>query len=185
MRRISRRGTALVAAVAGGLALALALGGAAGAEQARGGGGNVATVKAKISDRELVFAGADEVEAGAKLRFVNRTDPEDVGPHTFSLVRKSEVPETREQQRKCFRGDNVCARIAQAHRFEPPDTINRPSVDRGEEGWDKRFGKSGDSFYTEKRGGEETRRVRVREGGRMWFICAVHPEMQQKVKVAD
>lgn len=184
MRRMSRRAAAVAAAGTGALALALGLSGAAGAEQARG-GGDVATLKAKLVDEELVFAGADEVESGAKLRVVSRTDPEEVGPHTFSLVRKSELPESREEMNRCFRGDNVCARIAKAHRFEPPDTINRPSVDRGKEGWDKRFGEVGDSFYTEKRGGEETRRVRVDAGGRLWFLCAIHPEMQQKVKVTD
>jgi hypothetical protein len=170
-----------VVAVAG--AMAIGVVGQAGAGEPKGGG--PATVKATLDGRKLAFTGADEVREGGRLVFVNRTDPEQVGPHTFSLVRKSEVPQTGKQRRRCFRGDNVCARIAQAHRFEPPGTINRPDVDRGAEGWDKRFGRSGDTYYTEKRGDAEGREVAVDGGGNLWFMCAVHPEMVRRVHVTD
>lgn len=163
--------------------LAVGVGGSQGAPAERADG--PATVKAAIDGRDLVFKGADEVEAGARLAFVNRTNPDDVGPHTFSLVRKSEIPETGKQRRRCFAGDNVCARIAQAHRFEPPATINRPDVDRGEEGWDKRFGRSGDSYYSDRRGDSTARKVKVEAGGNLWFLCAVHPEMVQRVQVTE
>ena len=184
MRETSRKalaGTLGAVALAG--TLLAGTGGSVGAPADRAAG--PATVKAAIDGRKLVFDGTDEVKEGARLVFVNRTNPDDVGPHTFSLVRKSEIPQTGKQRRRCFRGDNVCARIAQAHRFEPPATINRPDVDRGEEGWDKRFGRSGDTYYTEQRGDAESRKVEVEAGGNLWFLCAVHPEMVKRIHVTD
>lgn len=187
MRGISRR---TIAGAVATLAVAGAVGGAtvAGADQARGGGGggNPATVSAELDGRELFFDGADEVKSGSRLRFVNNTRPRQVGPHTFSLVQKDELPDTRKQQRRCFRGDNVCNRIAVAHRVNfQTGEVNRPVVDRGEEGWDKRFGRSGDSFVSEEKGDKHTRKVRVDAGGTLWFLCAIHPEMQTKVDVVD
>ena len=185
MRGISRRtiaGAVATLAVAGGVGGA----GVAGADQARGGGGggNPATVSAELDGRELFFDGAAEVESGSRLRFVNNTRPRQVGPHSFSLVRRSELPRTGREMRRCGRGDNVCARIAQAHRVNfATGEIRRPVVDPGRPGWGTPFGRIGDSYATERRGDTHTRRVKTDAQEYMYFLCAVHPDMQKRVLV--
>ena len=187
MRGISRRkvgGLLATAALAGTLAVGLT--GSAGAEQARGGGGEQsAVIKAKLDGRDLFFDGPSVVERNAALKVVNKTDPREVGPHTFSLVRKSELPETRKEQRDCSRLEDVCKRIAKAHRFEPPFTINRPDVDRGLVGWDKRFGRRGDTWFTQSKGDSERRKVSAPIGRTLWYMCAIHPDMQGRIRVID
>lgn len=183
MGEISRRG--LGAAVATAIAtacLAVGFAGVASAEQARGGG--PATISAVIQGGELQFSGATQVREGRRLRVENRTRAQRIGPHTFSLVKASEVPKTRREQRRCFRGDNVCVRIAIAHEFDfQTGEVSKPVVERGKPGWDKAFGRRGDSFYSETRGETHTRRVSADAGTRLHFICAVHPDMHAAVKV--
>ena len=186
MRELSRKHVrgALVATALG-ATLVAGFAGAAGAEQARGGGSDgPATVRAQIKDGRLDFFGAREVTEDARLRFINRTSPRQVGPHTFSLVRRSELPRTGREMRRCGRGDNVCARIAQAHRVNfATGEIRRPVVDPGRPGWGTPFGRIGDSYATERRGDTHTRRVRPDAGEYMYFLCAVHPDMQKRVLV--
>lgn len=185
MSAISRKalGGVLATAVLAG-ALVVGIGGAS-AEQARGGGGgNPVTIAADVQGGKLVFDGPSQVREGARLRVVNRTSPRRVGPHTFSLVRQGELPETNRQERRCFAGDNVCARIARAHRVDfQTGEVARPSVERGENGWDRRFGRTGDSFFTETKDEKHTRRVAAKAGERLWFMCAIHPDMQKRVNV--
>ena len=133
--------------------------------------------------KSLGFKGATRVSSGATLTIVNKTDPQKVGPHTFTLVRKRNVPLTKRQMKRCERTRGVCGDVAEAHQFEPPDTINKPDVDIGKPGWDRSFGKRGDSWFTPEKGERTSRVVSARPGTTLYYFCAVHPFMVGKIKV--
>lgn len=97
-------------------------------------------------------------------------------PHTFSIIRKSEVPRTARQVENC----RVCQALGQAHGIPPngegPPTI--PLVDRGAAG----FNQPGDSITFGPR--QRVRaRITARSGRTLRFICAIHPWMLGKVAV--
>ena len=155
------------------------------AAQKYDGGPKPITIRAVQKGKSLVYTGPNKVERGAKLTVVNETNPKKVGPHTFSLVKRSLLPDTAKEQKDCgHKLEGVCGRIAKAHKvnFET-GAVNRKSVEVGKKGWDRRFGKKGDSFFTETEEGKQTRKVRAKVGTKLWFLCAVHPEMQKKVRV--
>jgi hypothetical protein len=144
------------------------------------------TIRIVMDGREPVFKAPKRISAGQKLTIVNKTSAKKIGPHTFTLVRKGLLPKTPKQIKKCANGNTrLCKNIAKAHKFTPPETINKPNVDVGKRGWDKSFGKRGDSWFTPDKGTSETRKVRARAGKTLYFLCAVHPFMQGKIKVVD
>jgi plastocyanin len=65
--------------------------------------------------------------------------------------------------------------------------IHKPKVDVGKTGWDKSFGKTGDSWFTgeKRKGTKNTRKVSAAVGTTLYFMCAVHPGMQGKIKVVE
>ena len=131
------------------------------------------------------------MQRGAKLTFLNTSDPRKIGPHTLTLVDKKLVPvvKSRKDADKCFE-EGLCGAIAVAHKFDfKTEDVNKPSVDVGrKKAWDASFesleGK-GDSFYTEEEGGSQTRKVVAPAGTRLTLFCAVHPEMVKTIKVVD
>src|SRR6478672_7363110 len=56
-----------------------------------------ATITIASSGKDLFFQGPSKVAAGSKLAITNTTDPTKVGPHTFTLVEKSELPKTKDE----------------------------------------------------------------------------------------
>ena len=148
-------------------------------------GAKTAVIKMKLDNKGLRFKGPDHIKKGQKLEIKNTTDPQQVGPHTFSLVKHKLLPDSKKQEKKCFNKGHICREIAEAHKFEPPDTINKPIVDKGKNGWDRRFSKQrfGDSWYTDEKGSTNTRVVKAGRGDTIWYMCAVHPDMQGKFKV--
>ncbi len=131
----------------------------------------------------LGFSGPRRISSGATLAIVNTTDPAKVGPHTFTLIRKGKLPKTEKQMKRCEQAKGVCKDIARAHKFEPPDTINRPDVDVGKSGWDRSFGKRGDSWFTPTEGEQTSRVVAAKPGTTLYYFCAIHPFMTGKIKV--
>ncbi len=137
----------------------------------------------QLKGKRPVFKGPKRVSEGARLTIVNKTAPRKIGPHTFSLVKKGELPKTKKERKSCFEG-NICFTIAMAHRFDPEtERINRPKVEVGGKGWNKSFGKKGDSWYTETKGEKTGRRVTAAAGKTLYYLCAVHPGMQGKIRV--
>ncbi|MGI8945646.1 MAG: cupredoxin domain-containing protein [Thermoleophilaceae bacterium] len=181
-----RRGLAAAALAGGALTLALAGGPAASA----GAGAEVAkapaTVTMQFKRGEFSFSGAKRVRAGRRLRIRNNTNPRMVGPHTFTLVRKALLPDTRKEQRQCFTPGKICLTGATAHEFdEETEQIGRPLVKAGKRGWDRPFGskRKGDSWYTEAADETFAQRVSARPGRTLYYMCIIHPEMQGKIKV--
>lgn len=159
--------------------------------------GNAATVAAKKSKTikmtgktppKLDFEGPERIEAGAKLKIVNRTNPEKVGPHTFTLIKKRFLPEGRKEAKSCFDPGHICEPIAVAHEVDfDTEEVNKPHVEIGKKGWDKSFTmkKAGDSEFIPAPRQEHVRRVKAKPGTKLYFFCAIHPTMQGKIKVVD
>ena len=180
----------LAAGAAAGLALALGAGSAASADDgttASAAATSTKTISMRSDGKGPRFTGSTSVKAGQPLRIRNLSDPREHGPHTFSLVATNAVPKGRKAMQQCFTPGKICMTIAMAHELNPEtEEIGRPDVEAGKAGWDKRFSrtvKTGDSWYSETKGEETTRVVSAKAGTVLRFICAVHPDMQGKIKV--
>lgn len=181
---IKRAGAAIAVT---GLASVGAIGGsatgAAGDAAPRAAAATIDMVQSGHGFSSLGFSGPRKISSGATLTIVNATDPAKVGPHTFTLIKKGKLPRTKQQMKRCEQTKGVCKAIARAHEFVPPDTINRPDVDVGRTGWDRSFGKRGDSWFTPTEGEQTSRVVAAKPGTTLYYFCAVHPFMAGKVKV--
>jgi hypothetical protein len=168
-------------------ATAVAFTGSATADQERAAAGQDATLKMKVDGRDLDFFGDKTVGSGDKLTIVNKTDPMEVGPHTFTLIRPGLMDKARERK-ACERFESkVCQRILEAHEVGPPPDfpVGKPNVNKGKNGWDVEFTKrkDGDSWFTQEKGDRETRRVRAENGDTLGYFCIVHPFMRGKLEV--
>jgi hypothetical protein len=146
-------------------------------------------VTMELAKGKLKFSGPESVFVGEKLEIVNKTNPKQVGPHTFSLVTKGSLPKTRKAMNGCFAPKKICLAIAQWHGFNPKtERISKNIVKVGPAGWStmgNATGKKGDSWYTEKKGATFSQAVTAAAGTTLHYICAVHPEMQGEVEVKE
>jgi plastocyanin len=99
-------------------------------------------------------------------------------PHTFSVVRRGQVPRRVRQIDACFEG-GPCGELFVKHGAVNPDTGEEqepttPLVNAGREG----FNQPGDSVLIPPNGRAT---VRVTGSRDMYYICAIHPWMQGKV----
>jgi plastocyanin len=95
--------------------------------------------------------------------------------HTFSLVKKSQVPTTLRQLNNCFTPKGVCGKIAVDHGAINPQTGEEqepttPLVNAGKAG----FNQPGDSVIVP--GGKRVK-VKVTSAQPLYYICAIHPWM--------
>jgi hypothetical protein len=186
LRRAAGVTAAVVAVGAGGVAAI----GASASDAGKAGGGHVAKIKMEVKGKgkhaDLFFQGPNKVEKGSKLKIINKTLPSKFGPHTFTLVKKNRLPNTKQEIKKC---ENlklaVCVNVLNAHKVGPPPTfeVGKPKVEVGKKGWDKSFGKTGDSWLAEAKGAHNTRKVSANDGKTLHYFCLVHPFMQGKIKV--
>ena len=144
------------------------------------------TITMAAEGKRLLFEGPTTVAKGDELRIVNDTSVAKHGPHTFSLAKQNVLPDTPKEFKQCFTPGKICMEIALAHKFNPKtEKIGKPVIDAGAKGWNRSFAKDrvGDSWYTEKKDESTSRRVTASAGSTLSFICAVHPDMQGKIKV--
>jgi hypothetical protein len=146
------------------------------------------TVKIAVDEvaGKLKFVGPKTVTEGDELEIVDRTNPQKVGPVTFSLVRRGYLPKTRRAQAICFTPGHICWSIAewQGVHGEGVPTIN--PAEAGSPGWDTMGTTSapGDSWYSgTERGGRFAQEVTAKAGTRLWFMDAIHPWLRGTVKV--
>jgi hypothetical protein len=184
----------LRAAAVGAAVAVLGVGGAAAmsataSAPAKAGSGHAAKIKMKVEGKgknaDLFFKGPKEVEKGTKLEIVNKTSPSKVGPHTFTLIKQNRLPSTKQEIKDCEKIKlAVCVNAFKAHEVDPMTfEVNRPKVEVGTKGWDKSFGKTGDSWFTDAAGDHNTRKVSANDGKTLYYFCLVHPFMQGKIKV--
>lgn len=119
--------------------------------------------------------GTVSIASGGTLTIVDQSPDPD--PHTFSIVKPSQLPKTASEIENC----SVCGEIAKAHGVnpaEPPGPVPVPTVDPGKDG----FNEPGDSQAI---GPHQTLQLTItaKPGSKLDFMCAVHPWMQGVVKV--
>jgi hypothetical protein len=182
-RRARLRALALTAST-GALALAVGGSGLAGAATPTG---NTQVVSMELTKGKLKFVGPESVTVGDQLEIVNKTNPKQVGPHTFSLVTKGSLPKTPKARKNCFTPKHICLAIAIWHGFSPKtERITKNPAKAGAAGWStagNATGKKGDSWFTEKKGETFSQEVTAAAGSPLYYLCAVHPWMQGKVNV--
>ena len=139
--------------------------------------------------RDLSFDGPKTVEAGTKLKLKNNSNPRQIGPHTFSLAHKKDFPKGRAAIKGCAKElKGICGAIVKWHDVDvETGAIGENPVDVGKDGWniEGSLKRKGDSWVSEKKGQTFAREVTARPGKTLHFICAVHPEMQGKIKVVE
>jgi hypothetical protein len=141
----------------------------------------------ELTKGKMKFVGPESVTVGDQLEIVNKTNPKQVGPHTFSLVTKGSLPKTPKARKGCFAPKHICLAIAMWHGFNPKtEQISKDLVKVGAAGWStagNATGKKGDSWFTEKKGETISQEVTAQAGSTLYYLCAVHPWMQGKVNV--
>jgi hypothetical protein len=123
------------------------------------------------------------IRSGGTLVFKNVQSDE---PHTFSILRKNQLPRTKRRLNQCGAEPPAtpryapCRAIFQAH---APDAQGNPQnavVNKGRPGIDA----PGDSVFIPPKGSPQpTIRVSARRGRTLYFICLVHPWMQASLRV--
>jgi plastocyanin len=119
------------------------------------------------------------IKSGGKVTLVDKSK----APHSWSIVKKGQVPKNARQTEACF-GKGPCDELAIAHGAINPDTgedqdPTTPLVNVGKDG----FNTPGDSVLIPP-GGKTSVKVSAPAGSTLNMICAIHPWMQNKVKVA-
>jgi hypothetical protein len=154
--------------------------------------GVAATVKTftfKGDRKTLRLEGPAKIPEGATLKIKSKTDPEEVGPHTFTLARASEFPRTKTQLRKCghFRTPFCAAVVLDWHQVDfstDPPTINKRVRDVNEQGWDTPGDRDtiGDSVLLVQQGQGYSAPVSS-EPRTLHYICIIHPNLKGKFEV--
>jgi plastocyanin len=141
-----------------------------------------------IADTMHFKLGTIRIQSGGTVTFVDKTK----NAHTFSIVKKGQVPRTARAVDNCF-GKGPCDEIAIAHGAVNPDTGEEQEpttlrVNAGKAG----FNQPGDSVVLPPAGGAGAAKARASKlnlkitapkGKTLYFICAIHPWMQGKVEV--
>jgi len=117
------------------------------------------------------------IKKGGSITLVDKTK----APHSFSIVKKRQVPASARGVDACF-SKGACGKLAVEHGAINPDTGEEqdpttPLVNAGKAG----FNQPGDSVLIPP-GGKA--KVKVTGGQTLYFICAIHPWMQGKIDVA-
>ena len=74
------------------------------------------TVYIKLRSNGLPhFVPPKTVREGDTLRIVNKTIPQQIGPHTFSLVTRKSFPRTKPERQECFTPEHICLAVAKWH----------------------------------------------------------------------
>jgi hypothetical protein len=120
---------------------------------------------------------AVSIRKGGTLRLVDETKQ----PHSFSLVKRGQLPRNMRQMENCF-GRGPCDDLAVAHGAINPDTGEEqdpttPLVNVGAAG----FNQPGDSVLIPPNGKSS---VKITGASDKYYLCAIHPWMLGKVNVA-
>jgi plastocyanin len=116
------------------------------------------------------------IKKGGTITLVDKTK----APHSFSIVKKKQVPQNARQVENCF-GKGPCDELAFAHGAVNPETGEEqdpttPLVNVGKAG----FNQPGDSVLIPPGG---RTKVKVTGSQDLSYICAIHPWMLGKIDV--
>ena len=143
-----------------------------------------------MNGNQLEFTGAETVTRGSSLTIVNNTDPEVVGPHTFTLVKQKLIPDSNKEVKACFKGEreSVCRKVYKAHEVNfQTGKVGKKFVDSGQVGWNSRFRERGigDSWVAERENARRSAVVSARAGKTLPYFCVIHPEMRGSIDVVS
>lgn len=178
--------------IAGAAAVALCLAGAGGAAAAARKAPAKTTIKVsqsfKLKPNRYIQDGLRwnrdvyTIRSGGTLHVVNTAAGE--GPHTFTVVRKKDLPRTAAAAFNC----KVCNKLGAAHGADPNSDAppkfqflengvgqdTPPNVDRPGDSGVTGSGKKGESIDL---------KVTAPKGKKLYFMCLIHPWMQARVDV--
>ncbi len=182
MRRKLLAGITTVGLVAGGSAVAAAATGAAPKHTTINAvTSTIVKINRYIQDGTRWQKDVYTVRSGGTITIANLAASD--GPHTFSVVRRSDLPRTINQINNC----QICNTIAKEHGANPQSqappkflfvengtgSTTPPNVDR-----------PGDSaFIAPVQHASVTLKVTAKPGTTLYFMCAIHPWMQAKLIV--
>jgi len=147
------------------------------------------TVFIKDGKQGLRFVAPKTIVAGENLTVLNTTNPKKVGPHTFSLVAKSEIPKTAKERKLCFTKGHICKAIAGWHGVKGNGPVKVNPVEVGPVGWSTlgSLTEKGDSWFTGvKPNASITQPVSAETAAgptTIYFMCAIHPWMHGSIEV--
>jgi plastocyanin len=119
-----------------------------------------------------------KVKSGGTITVVN--NKADEGPHTFTVVRKKDLPKSLQCP--------ICDKLGQAHGADP-NSDAPPKFQYLENGVGQNTApnvdKPGDSGVTGsgQKGEKITFKVTAKKGSELYFMCIIHQWMQAKVQV--
>ena len=114
------------------------------------------------------------IRSGGTLTVRNRTE----APHTFSLVKRSDLPGNFAEMEKCFAPGGACGEIAAGHGVTSPEAEpTNPLVEAGGAGFDV----GGDSAIFAQ--DPLKLKITAAKGRNLSYICIIHPWMQGRVAV--
>jgi hypothetical protein len=113
------------------------------------------------------------IASGGTLTIKTAGDP---APHSFSVVKSSQVPKTPSAIFQC----KICESIGKKHGADPNSDAppKKPVLDVGAKGIDQ----AGDSIVLQPKKSVKVK-VSAKAGTTLSFICAIHPWMQGKLTV--
>ena len=107
-------------------------------------------------------------------------------PHTFSVVKQSQLPRTKRQIERCMTEppalpkNRTCRALFLAHAPDAQGNPKNPVVNTGKVGIDG----PGDSVFMPPKGAPQpTIKVTAKKGKTLRFFCLVHPWMQATLQV--
>jgi uncharacterized cupredoxin-like copper-binding protein len=123
-----------------------------------------------------------KVRSGGTLHVVNTAADE--GPHTFTVVRKKDLPRNAAEAFNC----KVCNQLAQAHGADPNSDAppKFPFLENGVgQATPPNVDRPGDSGVTGegKKGESIDLKVTAPKGKKLYFMCLIHPWMEARVDV--
>jgi hypothetical protein len=123
-----------------------------------------------------------KVPSGGTLHVVNLAADE--GPHTFTVVAKSDLPLTLNALFQC----SICEKLGKAHGADPNSNAppKFPFLENGVgQAKPPRVDRPGDSGVTGKgkKGESINLTVTAPAGTKLYFMCLIHPWMQAEVDV--
>jgi plastocyanin len=121
-----------------------------------------------IRDSVHFSPGKASIRSGGTLTLKNRTEE----PHTFSIVKKSDLPRGIGQIGNCGSPGTICDKILSSHQPDAQGNPSLPIVDVGPAGIDE----VGDSVFLNPK---QTVKVTVSaKRGTLRFMCGIHGWMQ-------
>lgn len=135
---------------------------------------------------QLRFVGPATVTAGDELEIVNRTNPDQVGPVTFSLITSGAVPRTAAARKNCNMPRHICSAIAAWHGYGASERVEINPVKAGPPGWStpgNATGLQGDSWFSDERGESFSQVISPLAPSTLFYFDAIHPWLHGRLTV--